>query len=217
MVRPSLVVFDLDGTLADSQEGVLHSFALTLAEDGRRESVTNLRNLIGPPLSESFERLGYDDEAIDDAVVRYRVHYDRDGVDMSRLYDGAMAMLDGLRALGIELRVATSKRVDFARRMLRNLAVDSYFSVVCGAALDGTLNTKREVLDEALRFAPSHSPIRSWMVGDRREDMRAALDLAVVPVGALWGYGSPDELRESGALLAMPSCSAVLEHLHATK
>lgn len=214
MVRPSLIVFDLDGTLANSQAGILHSFALTLGDVGRSARDEELRDLIGPPLSESFARLGFVGDDIDDAVTRYRAYYDSEGVDMSHLYDGTFEMLGALQDNGIELAVATSKRVDFARRMLRNLGIEDYFSVICGAALDGTLNTKSDVLEETLSLVRRRPSREIWMVGDRREDVLAAIFHSLVPVGALWGYGGPSELEESGAKILVAVSSDLLRVSH---
>jgi phosphoglycolate phosphatase len=212
--HPSLIVFDLDGTLADSQAGVLHSFTLTLADFGHSASAETLRDLIGPPLSVSFTRLGFVGDDVDVAVTRYRTYYDRDGVDMSHLYDGIAEMLGALRDHGVDLAVATSKRIDFARRMLRNLGIEGFFPVICGAALDGTLNTKREVLEETLRLVRPHPPREVWMVGDRREDVRAAILHSLVPVGALWGYGGRAELEDGGATVLVTDPSDVLRVLY---
>jgi phosphoglycolate phosphatase len=212
--HPSLIVFDLDGTLADSQAGVLHSFTLTLADFGQSASAETLRDLIGPPLSVSFARLGFVGDDVDVAVTRYRTYYDRDGVDMSLLYDGIAEMLGALRDRGVELAVATSKRVDFARRMLRNLGIEDFFPVICGAALDGTLNTKREVLEEALRLVRPRPPGEVWMVGDRSEDVRAAIFHSVVSVGALWGYGARAELEDGGATILVADPSDLLRVLY---
>ena len=216
MTRPSLIIFDLDGTLADSQSGVLHSFALTLGDVGQSASDEELRDLIGPPLSESFARLGFLGDNIDDAVTRYRAYYEREGVDMSHLYDGTIEMLGALHDNGIELAVATSKRVDFARRMLRNLGIEDFFPVICGASLDGTVNTKTDVLEETLGLVGRHPQGEIWMVGDRREDVLAAIFHSLVPVGALWGYGGPSELEESGAeiLVAVSSDLLMVAHLN---
>ena len=212
--HPSLIVFDLDGTLADSQAGVLHSFALTLADFGHSASEETLRDFIGPPLSVSFARLGFARDEVDGAVARYRTYYDRDGVDMSHLYDGIAEMLGALKDHDIDLAVATSKRVDFARRMLRDLDIGDFFPVICGAALDGTLNTKREVLQEALRLVRPRPPSEVWMVGDRSEDVRAAIFHSLVPVGALWGYGGRAELEDGGAMILVTDPADVLGVLY---
>jgi phosphoglycolate phosphatase len=205
--RPSFIVFDLDGTLADSQEGILHCFHATMGERGRRVSDERLRGLIGPPLDDSFASLGLALDEIDDAVARYREHYARDGVDRCRLYPGVAELLGSLRDRDVTLAVATAKRVDFAHRVLERLGVASCFSLVRGAGLDGSLRTKREIVGSALGELDGVATRAGWMVGDRREDMGAARWHGLGAVGALWGYGSRHELLESGAQLLATSPS----------
>jgi phosphoglycolate phosphatase len=197
--RPRFVVFDLDGTLVDSQAGILRSFHATLRDRGRSASDGELLHLIGPPLGQSFARLGFAGDEIDEVVALYRRYYDQEGVDLCHLYDGVEEMLEALGDNGVRLGVATAKRVDFATRMLANLGVRRFFACVSGVSLDGRLTTKREVVGDALGLLGEPEGHGGWMVGDRREDVLAALAHDLIPVGALWGYGSRDELSESGA------------------
>lgn len=203
--RPDFVVFDLDGTLADSQAGILASFHATLRRLGRQVRDEELRQLIGPPLAESFERLGIATPEIPEVVESYRAHYGEYGVDQSRLYDGIDEVLEALRVEGVRLAVATAKRVDFAVRMLANLEVLELFEVVCGASLDGVRNTKGEIVDDALRQLNPSPLDKGWLVGDRREDVVAALGHSLTAVGVLWGYGSTEELADGGANLLISS------------
>jgi phosphoglycolate phosphatase len=204
-VPPRFVVFDLDGTLADSQAGILRSFHATLGERGASATNDELLDLIGPPLGQSFSRLGFADEEIDEVVALYRRYYDRVGVDLCHLYDGVEEMLRALGDRGVRLSVATAKRVDFAMRMLDNLGVLDYFECVSGVSLDGRLSTKKEIVGDALGRLNEPEGRGGWMVGDRREDVLAALAHDLVPIGVLWGYGSRDELAESGAQLLAAS------------
>ena len=205
MSRPQFIIFDLDGTLADSQAGILHSFRATLNDRGRSASDDELRDLIGPPLGRSFARLGFADDEIDDVVALYRHYYDQDGVDLCHLYEGVRELLEGLDHDRVRLAVATAKRVDFATRMLANLGILGHFECVSGVSLDGRLNTKSEIVADALELLAESRSVQGWMVGDRREDILAATTHRLVPVGALWGYGSLIELAESGAQLLAPS------------
>jgi phosphoglycolate phosphatase len=204
---PTFVVFDLDGTLADSQEGILFSFHATLADLGRSATDDELRDLIGPPLGDSFARLGFAGEEIADVVALYRRHYDKEGVDRCRPYDGVLEMLDILSEAGVRLGLATAKRVDFAVRVLENFGVLGAFETVCGASMDSLFTTKVEILGEALTSLGNPSPADGWMVGDRREDVIAALHHGLRAVGVTWGYGSQLELVDGGVstLFATPS------------
>jgi phosphoglycolate phosphatase len=195
---PGAVVFDLDGTVADSQEGILLSLHRTLTDYGRRGDDDDLRSLIGPPLDESFRSLGFDEDELPGVVDRYREIYDREGVDLARPYPGVIDVLTTLRQRGIPLALATAKRVDFAERMLNNFGVRGLFDAVAGASLDDSSTSKIEIVTEVRRVYEGVSG-GAWMVGDRRHDVEAARILGLVPVGVLWGYGSRAELEGAGA------------------
>lgn len=211
--RRRLVIFDLDGTLVDSQSGIIASFRATLADIGASATDAELRDLIGPPLGESFARLGVAQGHIDDVVANYRTYYDQFGVEQCRLYDGVVDVLTALRDREFTLAVATSKRIDFARRMLVNLGVVDFFDSIGGATVDGRLKTKREILNWTLESLEPRSMPGRWMVGDRREDMLAARQCSLSAIGVLWGYGKREELVESGAQLLVESPFELLVEL----
>lgn len=196
---PEFVIFDLDGTIADSQEGILYSFRLTLDELGIARSDDELRHLIGPPLEESFRSLGIDGDALGPVVDRYRDFYGRFGVQRAQLYEGIHETLRVLEESEVLMGVATAKRVDFAHEMLETLGVASYFRTIAGVSFDDSLTTKKQVLNEVLEFFQPPRRRRVWMVGDRQQDVLASIFHGVVPIGVLWGYGSRDELDTSGA------------------
>lgn len=208
------VIFDLDGTLADSQAGIVASFERTLADLGLVFPAERVRELIGPPLSESFAHLGFPADEVADAVALYRRHYDEVGVDLAAPYPGVVDLIDALVDAGVALAVATAKRVDFAERMLANFGLRNRFRAVCGAALDGTLNLKIEVVDHALsQLGPPRGA--GWMVGDRRYDIRAGHARGLTPVGVLWGYGTREELEESGAAVLVDDPALILHEVTA--
>jgi phosphoglycolate phosphatase len=200
------LVLDLDGTIADSSPGIVLCFRRTLAEFGRVAPEATLRGLIGPPLADSFERLGFAGELHERALERYRVHYDEVGVSAARAYDGVADALAQLQGSGVTLAVATAKREDFAERMLEALGLRTRLAVVAGAPVDGRRVTKAEIVADALSRLGVDPGERTWMVGDRRFDVEAAHQNALACAGALWGYGSPTELEGAGAdpLLATP-------------
>ncbi|HVB70430.1 MAG TPA: HAD hydrolase-like protein [Acidimicrobiales bacterium] len=201
---PGAVVFDLDGTVADSQEGILLSLRRTLAEHGRGDD-HDLRSLIGPPLNESFRALGFAEDELRGVADRYREIYDQVGVALARPYPGVIEVLRALRRRGVRLAVATAKRVDFAERMLHDFGVRELFDDVAGASLDDSLTAKVEIVAQ-VRGVFEGVAGGAWMVGDRRPDVEAARAFGLVPVGVLWGYGSRAELEGAGArwLIARP-------------
>ncbi|MFZ1062358.1 MAG: HAD hydrolase-like protein [Acidimicrobiales bacterium] len=196
---PEYVIFDLDGTLADSQEGILYSFRLTLDELGIARSDDELRGLIGPPLEDSFRTLGIEADALGPTIDRYRDFYAESGVRRARLYEGVAETLRVLDESEVLMGVATAKRVDFAHEMLEFLGVSSYFRIVAGVSFDDSLTTKKQVVNQVLEFFQPPRRRRVWMVGDRHQDVLASIFHGIVPIGVLWGYGSRDELDTSGA------------------
>jgi len=208
---PEYVIFDLDGTIADSQEGILYSFRLTLDEIGVAASDEELRQTIGPPLEESFRSLGIEGDSLEAVVDRYRDFYAKFGVQRAQLYEGVFETLRVLDESGVRMGVATAKRVDFAHEMLDLLGVSTFFRTVSGVSMDDTLTTKKQVLNEVLEyFRPPHKR-RVWMVGDRKQDVLASIFHGVVPIGVLWGYGSRDELDTSGAEFIIDDPRELLE------
>ena len=205
-VRPRHVLFDLDGTLADSSQGILWSFRATLEKIGLDANDEVLQGLIGPPLGESFAILGVAAEHIDEVVALYREFYGERGVHEARLYDGVAATLHELSAEGVHLGVATAKRVDFARQMLGTLGVAHFFDEIAGASVDLTVTSKYDIMAQAMKGWGTRADADLWMVGDRNYDMVAARRHGVVAVGVLWGFGTSAELLDAGAhwLVAHP-------------
>ena len=196
---PTHVIFDLDGTLVDSSPGILGSFRATLESIDMRRSEESLRELIGPPLIESFRILGVAPERLDEVVEIYRDFYAERGVHEATLYPGIVRILERLSDSGVRVSVATAKRVDFARQMLTSLGVGSFFDEIAGASLDLQVTAKFDIMALALDAWNLGSLEGVWMVGDRHYDMTAARAHGVGAVGALWGFGSFEELREAGA------------------
>jgi phosphoglycolate phosphatase len=203
VTSPSHVIFDLDGTLLDSSPGIVASFEAALDELGRAAPREQLYTLIGPPLRQSFATLGVDEPHLDDAVAIYRKYYAEFGVDDATIYDGIAETLDTLTGRGVRVAVATAKRVDFARRMLHDRGIGQYFDLIAGASLDLAITEKFDIMAEVLqhwRLAPSRDV---WMVGDRDFDMAAAQRHGTLAVGALWGFGSVEELVRADADLLL--------------
>ncbi len=200
-LRPTHVVFDLDGTLADSSPGIVASFRYTLHLIGLSVSDERILTHIGPPLEVSFADLGVAPDDVDGVVATYRDYYGKFGVLNATLYEHIPALLDALVEEGLPLAVATSKRVDFARQLLEHCGVADRFDLIAGASLDRRVSAKVDIITEVLRFWQMEGTSSMWMVGDRRYDVEGARHHAMTPVGVTWGYGSREELVSSGAEL----------------
>lgn len=208
------VLFDLDGTLTDPEEGITRSFRYALQRFGIEETDQNkLRQVIGPPLLESFVGL-YGFSQLDAllAVETYREYFSKTGIFENKIYSGIEEMLQILRQGGLKLAVATSKPTVFANQILEHFHIAQYFDFVAGSELDGTRTGKAEVI----RWALSHigeQPENTVMVGDRKHDMIGAVKTGAFPLGVLYGYGSKKELTEAGAKYLAQTPGQTAEYL----
>lgn len=188
--RPQLVIFDLDGTLTDSAQGIVSSFRHALAEIGAEIPDGDLTSrIVGPPMHHTLQAMGLEDT--DAAVAAYRADYSTRGWTMNSLFEGIPQLLTDLRKAGVRLAVATSKAEPTARRILEHFGLDEHFEVVAGASLDGARATKAAVMAHALaQLEPL--PERVVMVGDRAHDVEGAAAHGIATVVVEWGYGGAD-------------------------
>lgn len=188
---PQLVIFDLDGTLTDSAEGILASFLHALSHIGATVPEGDLAaQIIGPPMEDTFRAMELG-EFTDEAIAAYRADYGDRGWAMNTLFDGIETLLADLRGTGVRLAVATSKLEPTAERILAHFELDQHFEVIAGASPDGSRKSKEEVLGHALaQLRPL--PERVLMVGDRSHDVHGAAAHGIDTVVVGWGYGQAD-------------------------
>jgi phosphoglycolate phosphatase-like HAD superfamily hydrolase len=198
------VIFDLDGTLTDSADGIVSSFRHALGEIGASVPEGDLsRKLVGPPMHHTLSAMGLGDRA-DEAIAAYRADYTTRGWAMNSLFDGIPDLLADLRAAGVRLAVATSKAEPTARRIIEHFGLDQHFEVIAGASLDGARASKADVVAHALaQLQPI--PARVLMVGDRSHDVEGASAHGIDTVVVEWGYGADD--------FGVPDVAAALAHV----
>jgi len=195
------VLLDLDGTLSDSRPGIAACFRYTLGRLGHDPAAAgDLTWAVGPPIRVSIQRLiaQYGDDRVDQAVDIYRARYSTVGLYECSVYPGIVGMLDGLREAGHTMCIATSKRRDFAERVMDHLQLRGYVRGVYGAEPGGGLDDKQDLLAHILT-AEGFAAADCVMLGDRLHDIHAAQANAIRSIGALWGYGGRDELTAAGA------------------
>jgi phosphoglycolate phosphatase len=195
------VLLDLDGTLIDSQPGILASCMAAVRALGHEPNeIRDIQRIIGPPLEEIMQFLlqPYGDDRIGEAVLAFRQHYGEIGLLGSELYPGIGVSLKSMQQAGLRIYLATSKRAVFARRILDHLELAPYFDGIHGSVPSGELDHKPELLAHILS-EHGISPERSLMVGDRRYDISGAHAVGMRGLGVLWGYGTRDELETAGA------------------
>jgi phosphoglycolate phosphatase len=195
------ILFDLDGTLTDSAEGIVKSYCFALESLGQPlPSLDRLRARIGPPVEETFAVLlqTTDPHTILAAVTLYRERYSSVGLFENRVYPGVIDMLQAMRNAGKRLYLATSKPLPYARRILDRFGLSDYFAGTHGSALDRPNTGKVELIASVLAIEGLAADA-TIMVGDRKHDIIGACENGVFAVGAAYGYGSEAELREAGA------------------
>ena len=195
------ILFDLDGTLTDSGEGIMHCTELTLAHyDLPIPTRTEMRSIIGPPLKDSFRRYGIAEAELDNAVEFYRKHYLAVGQFENFPYPGIQAVLERLKNDGNKLYVATSKPESMAQNILRHFEMDGYFDIICGAVSDAKRSTKEEVIEHLLSLLEEKDDL--VMVGDTIYDVKGAAYHGIPTVAVSWGYGVVEDMRAAGAKIA---------------
>lgn len=192
--RYDTILFDLDGTLTDPQEGITKSVQYALRKMGIEvEDRTKLLPFIGPPLMYSFQHFyGLTKEEAREAIGYYREYFERDGMYDNRAFDGMADILAMLKAKGKTLLVATSKPTIFADPIVRHYGMGGYFKEIIGASTDGTRTEKGQVIAEALRY--TDSPREAvLMIGDREHDVIGAREHGIDVLNVGFGYGTAEE------------------------
>jgi phosphoglycolate phosphatase len=182
------LIFDLDGTLSDPFEGIARCYDHALAAHAYPlVPHAELAKLVGPPLDQCLRAVGVRAAEIPAVVATYRSRYSSHGFAENRVYDG---IADALAALGGRMGVCTSKRVDFAERILERFDLRKHFAFVNGGDI-GT--TKAQQL--AALLAAGTIDRDAMMIGDRAVDLEAAHVNGLASCGVLWGFGSRAELE----------------------
>lgn len=193
------ILFDLDGTLTDSKEGILRAVRYALDKMAIPcEASRNLDCFIGPPLLDSLRtHFGLCDDHARQAVAAYREYFSEIGIYENAVYPGVPEMLGALQGAGKRLVLATAKPTPYAEIILKHFGLDRFFSLVVGANLDGTRIHKDEVIEEALRLLASADRSRIVMVGDREHDILGARRHGLDCIAVGYGYGTDEEFAES--------------------
>lgn len=197
------IFFDLDGTLTDSAEGISKCVQYALAARGIEiTDLNDLRPFIGPPLLESFVNFyGMTEDEARFCTAKYRERFKDTGIYENKVYPGVPQMLAELKAQGFTLAVATSKPLEFARRVADYFDLTQYFAYITGPDFNGSLPTKADVIADALKHFGIDGTAKAQvlMIGDRRQDICGAKKCGLQSAGAAYGYAAPGELEEAGA------------------
>ena len=207
------ILFDLDGTLTDSGEGIINCAILALQHFSlpipERET---LRVFVGPPLHETFIKFGVPADKAAEAVAVYRSRYIPIGMFENAPYPGIRELLEALKSQGHKLYVATSKPEWMAQEILKKFELDSYFDLICGATMDTSRTEKSQVI--AYLLEQTGEAGHTIMVGDTKYDVLGAAEHGIPTIGVAWGYGTVEDMQLAGAAAIATTTQELLELLN---
>ena len=199
-MRWRTVLFDFDGTIFDTVEGITKSAQYALAKHGIHEPLDRLRCFAGPPLAEKFmEVYGVTQPEAEQLVAEFRERYVPIGVYESSPFSGIKELLIRLRQAGLKLGVATSKPQTLAELLLERANMKDCFDVIVGSAPGPGNDQKWQIVQRALALSET-APEAAVLVGDTKYDAVGAARCEVACLGVAWGYGAPGELEAAGVL-----------------
>ena len=170
------LLFDLDGTITDSADGITNSVSYALGNLGISEEKSNLYRFVGPPLVDSFK-----------------------GIFENKVYPGITHLLKKCREQGKKVILATSKPQIYAKQILKHFELAEYFDDIQGSSMDGSKIHKEDVIQSALSDNQITDMQEVLMIGDRKHDVLGSGKFGISCVGVLYGYGSREELETCGA------------------
>lgn len=200
-MKYKMVLFDLDGTLIDSAEGITKCTQYALKRYGIDEpNLDKLRIFIGPPLKDTFMKYyGFTAEQGWEATLVYRERYDIKGKFECKLYPKVEECIRGLKNKGYLIGLASSKPEQACREILDYFKIGLLFDDIVGSSLDGTISNKEEVLNEVMRRWSNIPKQEMLLVGDTIYDINGANQVGMDSVAVSFGFGNITEMRQSGA------------------
>lgn len=196
------VIFDFDGTVVDTGEGILKSLQYSFSEMGHEvPQIEDLKRFIGPPVHYSYTHFyGISEDEVGAYIKKYRERYKIKGIYECELYDGMTELLDQLRSRGVKLGIASSKPEHLIYSVADYLGLTVKFDAIVGVQVDDSNHSSKTglILDCMKKLGVSEKE-KVLMVGDRCFDIDGAKGAQVKACGALWGYGDREEFLRHNA------------------
>jgi phosphoglycolate phosphatase len=207
------ILFDLDGTLTDSGEGIINCATLALEHFGLPvPSRQEMGVFVGPPLDKTFIAFGVPADKAQEAIDVFRSRYVVVGKFENKPYPGIHELLETLQSQGHRLFVATSKPEVTALEVLEKFELTDYFEKIVGATFDGTRSHKADVIAYLLKEIGN--PEQMLMVGDTEFDVLGAAAHKIPTIGVTWGYGKVSAMEEAGAISIAHTMEELLEQIN---
>jgi len=206
------ILFDLDGTLTDSGEGIINCAALALEHFGLPvPDRQTMRVFVGPPLDQTFIKFGVPEDKASEAIAVYRSRYVPIGIFENFPYPGIAELLEKLNEQGHRLFVATSKPEEMAHKVLNHFGLAHHFEMICGATFDRSRVKKEDVIAYLLEQVEGADSV--VMVGDTVFDVLGAKEHGIPTIGVAWGYGEVADMEQAGAAAIAYTTEELLELL----
>lgn len=211
------ILFDLDGTITQSEFGIVKSARVALQKMGINtddESDKEMLKFIGPPLYNSFHDFyGMNEEDALLAVQYYREYYETEGLFDAPLYDGIREVIEKLVEEKKMVFIVTSKPGVTAERIVEHFGLSDSIIAVIGPNKDERSPEKKKLIERAISENHIRDKDLVIMIGDRRYDVEGARQAGVDSIGVLYGYGSRTELEEAGATYIATAPKNILDFL----
>lgn len=214
MKKYNYVIFDLDGTLSDSKEGITKSVQYALEKVGIIEdNLEDLEHFVGPPMVEQYMKV-YEmskDKAFE-TLDYYRERYTPIGIYETKAYKGVSEILETLKSKGVKIGMATSKPEGMAIEVAKYLKIVDYFDIICGSDLKGPRQSKADVLNKLFENSDFVKE-ESVLVGDTHYDIEGANEVGIDSIGIGWGMGTDEEMMDAGADRVFGEYESLIDYL----
>ncbi len=206
------LLFDFDGTLFDTGEGITKSVQYSAQSFGYTEdNPEELKSFVGPPLLDSFmKRYSVDEQTGKQMIAKFRERYEAIGINECSPYPDVFECVKELKNNGINILIATGKPTVHAKIILNNFGYIDLFDEILGSDLEGKMTQKREIIDALIKKWGSDGSV---MIGDRDNDVLGALANNLPCLGVSWGYAEKGELKKAGALEIFKTPKALLDYI----
>lgn len=193
------ILFDFDGTVFDTLEGITKSVRYALSLQGIEAELSELRCFAGPPLVDMFmEKYGFSEELAKKVTEDFRERYRPVGLYECSVFEGIKELLTALRSAGKKLAVATSKPQTHALELLRRENMTELFDVLCGSGDTDNNNAKWQVVTRAMEALKAEKE-KTVLIGDTKYDVIGAHQCGIDCIGVRYGYAAEGELESAGA------------------
>lgn len=210
---PDLVIFDLDGTICDSKEGIFFSYRHVADVLGRPQpTLEELNDGLGGSLQHNIQKIfKLDNDEVQNAVLIYRDEYSLKGESLVVPFDDIIDVIDEIKSNNIIVSIATLKIQEFAVKLMEDWSIRDRFDLISGADYEGKL-TKSDLISRCLQHAGIRAE-NAVMIGDSMDDMNAAMQSGVRFIAASYGFSLPKDLCESKGIQYAESPKDILRIL----